>query len=71
MSIKEMWIYLLSNHRGKTLGGIFGVILGLLIVLLGWKLLVLLFFALIGLVLGKSIDDDIDPRDFIKRLFGE
>ena len=71
MSIKELWIYLLSYHRGKTYGGIIGVVLGLLIVLLGWKLLVLLFFALIGLILGKSIDDGTDPRDFFKRLFRE
>lgn len=71
MNLKELWLYLLNNHRGKTIGVLFGVFFGLLIILLGWKLLILLFFALIGLIIGKSIDDETDPRDILRRLFGD
>lgn len=71
MNLKELWQFLLTYHRGKTIGTISGLVLGLLIVVLSWKILVLIFFALIGLIIGKSIDNDTDPRDVIKRLFGE
>lgn len=70
MTIKEIWSYLLTYHRGKTIGAASGLAFGLLIVVLGWKLLVLIFFALIGLIIGKSIDEDTDPRDIIRKLFG-
>lgn len=71
MSLKELWTYLLLNHRGKTIGGLAGICFGLFIVVLGWKFFILLFFALIGLIIGKSIDDNTDPREVLRRLFGD
>jgi len=63
---------LLETHRGKVLGAIFGLIIGLLIIVFGfWKTVFIIVCILIGYFLGKRFDDGGSPGDWWDRFFGE
>ncbi len=63
---------LLETHRGKVLGAIFGLIIGLLIIVFGfWKTVFIIFCILIGYFLGKRFDDEGSPGDWWDRFFDE
>ncbi|MDQ7095791.1 DUF2273 domain-containing protein [Desulfosporosinus sp. PR] len=51
----------LEYHPGKFIGTLIGLIVGLLMVTLGfWRTMVLAIFVLLGFVLGKRQDDHQD-----------
>jgi uncharacterized membrane protein len=57
--ISRFLVWVIDNHPGKFIGTSIGLVLGLLIVTLGfWRTLVLALFAILGFVLGKRQDDD-------------
>lgn len=52
-------VWAVDNHPGKLIGTSLGLILGLLMVTLGfWRTLVLALFAILGFMLGKRQDDN-------------
>lgn len=56
--ILSFLVWSIDSHPGKFIGTSLGLVLGLLIVTLGfWSTLVLALFAIVGFVLGKSEDD--------------
>lgn len=57
--MREMIVELLTNHRGKTLGTVGGLIFALLIVFFGWlKGLFIIAMVALGYFIGKRIDDE-------------
>ena len=56
--ISKFLVWAIDNHPGKFIGTSIGLVLGLLMVTLGfWRTLVLALFAILGFVLGKRQDD--------------
>jgi Small integral membrane protein (DUF2273). len=56
--ISRFLVWVIDNHPGKFIGTSIGLVLGLLMVTLGfWRTLVLALFAILGFVLGKRQDD--------------
>jgi len=57
--ISRSLVWAVDNHPGKLIGTSLGLILGLLMVTLGfWRTLVLALFVLLGFMLGKRQDDN-------------
>ncbi|KUO78130.1 MAG: hypothetical protein APF81_05430 [Desulfosporosinus sp. BRH_c37] len=56
--ISRFLVWAIDNHPGKLIGTVIGLVLGLLMVTLGfWRTLVLALFIILGFVLGKRQDD--------------
>lgn len=55
--IENAW----QNHRGKSVGTLFGLVLGIVILLFGfWKTVFVLFCGMIGLGIGIKMDRNED-----------
>lgn len=68
--ISTFFLWALEEHPGKLIGTASGLIIGLLVVVLGfWKALTLLIFVLLGMLLGKRHDDKKKLFDWIDRFF--
>ena len=62
---RELW----QNHRGKLVGTLLGIFLGMAVLLFGfWKTLFVLLCGLIGLFIGFQIDRGDRPAEFIESL---
>lgn len=63
----------MEPHRGKIFGVLFGIVLGLAILLFGfWPTFFVIFCGLVGLFIGVRIDHGIrlrDVEDFFRELF--
>ena len=56
--ISRFLVWVIDSHPGKFIGTSIGLVLGLLMVTLGfWRTLALALFAVLGFVLGKRQDD--------------
>lgn len=63
--LKDSW----ENHRGKFLGTLLGMILGTSIMIFGFfKTVFVLFCGLIGLFVGKKVDDQEDFKNFVEKI---
>lgn len=72
MDWKELLIYLWAQHRGKLVGTVIGLGIGLLIAFFGfWRALVILLLMAAGYVIGKGIDQSGGLDAVLKRLWGE
>jgi len=61
---------LLNENPGKAVGALSGLVLGILILTFGFlKTLVIILFVILGLLIGKMIDDGDSGIDAIKNLF--
>ncbi|TGE34233.1 DUF2273 domain-containing protein [Desulfosporosinus sp. Sb-LF] len=70
--ISKFLVWAMDNHTGKLIGTFIGVLLGLLMVTLGfWRTLVLALFAILGFVLGKRQDDHKDILTWLERNFNK
>lgn len=59
-----------ADNPGKTVGGILGFVLGVLLFTIGFvKTMLILLLVLIGIFLGKSRDDGNSIIDQVTRLF--
>lgn len=59
-----------KENPGKTLGGLAGFILGILLVTFEiWKTLLIVLLIFIGYLIGKSRDEDMSIIDQIRGLF--
>lgn len=59
----------MAENTGKTVGGIAGLVLGILIFTLGWKALVVLVLVLLGVLIGKARDDNSSITELLSGLF--
>lgn len=76
LKIKEKVSYFLvwsiNNHPGKFIGTSCGILLGLLMVTLGfWRTLIVALFAVLGFVLGKRQDDHQDITTWLEKNFNK
>ncbi len=56
--------------NAKTIGVVIGLLVGLLFVLVGWKIvLVLLGFAVVGFLIGMWLDSREDVKRRLRKLF--
>ena len=68
--ISRFLVWAIDNHPGKLIGTSLGLVLGLLMVTLGfWRTLVLTLFAILGFVLGKRQDDHKSITTWLERNF--
>ena len=61
----ELW----NLHRGKIIGGILGLIIGIIIIALGFfKAAFVILCAILGYYIGKSIDNNEDIRALLDKI---
>lgn len=60
-----------NNNPGKAFGALIGIIISILFLTFGIKTIIIILFALLGLIIGKLLDDDatifIRLKDIFKR----
>ena len=65
-------IYLFTEHRGKVIGIIFGLLASILFISYGfWRTIFIILCVLAGYFIGKKIDDNTNLEVWIKNLFKE
>ena len=70
--ISHFLVWAIDNHPGKLIGTSVGFFFGLLIVTLGfWRTLVLVLFAVLGFILGKSQDDHQKITVWLERILSK
>jgi len=63
--LEEAW----HNHRGKLVGTILGIIIGISILLFGFfKTIFIMICGLIGLFVGKRVDEKDDLMDIVEKI---
>lgn len=68
--ISRFLVWAIDNHPGKLIGTSLGLVLGLLMVTLGfWRTLVLALFAILGFMLGNRQDDYKSITTWLERNF--
>jgi len=70
--ISKFLVWAIDNHQGKFIGTSIGLVLGLLMVILGfWRTLVLALFVTLGFVLGKRQDDNQSVTTWLEKKFNK
>jgi uncharacterized membrane protein len=70
--ISAFFVWAIDNHPGKLIGTSIGLVLGLLLVTLGfWRTLVLGLFIAGGFILGKRQDNYKDISTWFERNFNK
>lgn len=65
-------LYLITEHRGKVIGIILGLLASILFIKYGfWRSIFVLICILLGYFIGKKIDDNTNLEVWIKNLFKE
>lgn len=68
--MEKVIAYLLTEHRGKTIGVSLGLLASILFISFGfWRTLLIFFCILAGYQFGKMIDDNTDMDIWIRKLF--
>ncbi len=68
--ISRFLVWAIDNHPGKLIGTSIGLVLGLLMVTLGfWRTLVLALFTILGFMLGNRQDDYESITTWLERNF--
>jgi len=68
--ITRFLVWAIDNHPSKLIGTSIGLVLGLLMVTLGfWRTLILALFSILGFVLGKRQDDYKSITTWLERNF--
>lgn len=69
MEPKVLFERIWENHRGKFVGLLLGLVLGAAVLIFGFfKTVFVLLCGLIGLYVGKKIDDQEDLADIVERI---
>lgn len=69
-SLEELFHELMERHRGKLLGILGGLVIGLLIIVFGfWKTIFIVLCILIGYFLGRRFDNEGGFSDWWERFF--
>ena len=70
MSLSRYLLEFANENPGKTVGAVTGFILGILILTFGFlKTIVVILFIILGIIIGKMVDDRISIVDEIRRIF--
>lgn len=69
---EKMILYLITEHRGKVIGIILGLLASILFINYGfWRSIFVIICILLGYFIGKKIDDNTNLEVWIKNLFKE
>ncbi|MDD2496654.1 MAG: DUF2273 domain-containing protein [Desulfitobacteriaceae bacterium] len=64
--LSDLWTY----HKGKTVGVIIGLLFGLMVVVFGFfQAFFIMLCMVIGYIIGRRIDDNINFKDVMDRVF--
>lgn len=67
---EKIFEYVATEHRGKAIGILLGLIASVLFVSYGfWKTLFVILCIAAGYIIGKKIDEDVDLELWLKNLF--
>jgi uncharacterized membrane protein len=70
MEFSRFLAELFSENPGKTVGALTGLTLGILILVFGFlKILVIIIFMILGIIIGKMVDDRSSVIDTITGFF--
>lgn len=68
--LEKIFIYLMSEHRGKVIGVLLGLLASILFISYGfWRTMFIIICILAGYFIGKKIDDNTNLEIWIKNLF--
>ncbi|MCX5780415.1 MAG: DUF2273 domain-containing protein [Firmicutes bacterium] len=66
---EKLFEYVTTEHRGKAIGVLLGLIASVLFVTYGfWSAIFILLCIVVGYQIGKQIDDDVDLELWVKNL---
>lgn len=69
---EEFLVELWNNHRGKVIGLLIGLLFSCLVLAVGfWRALFVILCMVLGLLIGKRIDEKGNWREIYQRLFRE
>ncbi len=69
---KKYCALVLANHRGKFVGAIIGLVIAVLVITIGFFKTVFIAICLImGIIVGKRIDDNESIKELVGNLFRE
>lgn len=72
MDLSDLFQKLIENHRNKVIGVIIGLLFGLCVVKYGfWQSVFILICVLVGLFIGKKLDDKVDIKSTVERIFNK
>jgi uncharacterized membrane protein len=70
MSLSRYLLEFVNDNPGKSVGAAAGFLLGILILTFGvLKTFVVILFVILGIMIGKMVDDRISIIDEIRRIF--
>ena len=68
----EQIIAVIIKHRGKVIGMSIGLVLGLMVINMGfWQTLFVTFCLAVGYAIGKRVDDNESLKEVIDRIVKE
>ena len=68
--LEKIFVYLMSEHRGKVIGVLLGLLASILFISYGfWRTIFIIICILAGYFIGKKIDDNTNLEVWIKNLF--
>ncbi|NPV90389.1 MAG: DUF2273 domain-containing protein [Firmicutes bacterium] len=69
-ALKMLFVELWDKHRGKMIGIISGLLLGILVLTLGfWRAIFICLCIFIGYLVGKMVDEKVvDFREVVQRI---
>lgn len=68
--LEKIILYIITEHRGKAVGIILGLIASILFISYGfWRTIFIVFCIVLGYQIGKKLDDNADLETWMKNLF--
>jgi uncharacterized membrane protein len=69
---EKMIVYLMTDHRGKVIGVLLGLLASILFISYGfWRTMFIMFCIFAGYFIGKKIDDNTNVEAWIKKFFNQ
>jgi uncharacterized membrane protein len=67
---EKMIVYLMTEHRGKVIGVLLGLLASILFISYGfWRTIFIMFCIFVGYYIGKKIDDNTNIEAWIRKFF--
>ncbi len=68
--LEKIILYVISEHRGKTIGILLGLAASILFISYGfWRTIFIVFCIVVGYLIGKKLDENADLEVWMKNLF--